>query len=115
LLSGGSAEQIAAWVPQLASGEVIITPAWLEPDNSFGPKGVEVAASADGDGFSISGTKQHVYFASSAQRLLVLARTGTEADAIDLFLVDPAAPGVTVSQRTSISSDTQYRVDFDGV
>ena len=115
ILTGGSAEQIAEWVPKLASGEAIFTPAWTEPDNGFGPKGVQVEAVADGDGFTITGTKQHVYFASSAQRLIVLARTGAEPTAIDLFLVDPAAEGVTLTQKMSISSDTQYRVDFAGV
>jgi alkylation response protein AidB-like acyl-CoA dehydrogenase len=115
LLTGGSAEQIGEWVPKLASGEVIFTPAWNEPDNGFGPKGVQVEAVASGDGFTITGTKQHVYFASSAQRLIVLARTGTEPTAIDLFLVDPTADGVTLTQKMSISSDNQYRVDFDGV
>lgn len=115
ILTGGSAEQIAEWVPKLASGEAIFTPAWTEPDNGFGPKGVQVDAVADGDGFTITGTKQHVYFGSSAQRLIVLARTGAEPAAIDLFLVDPAADGVTLTQKMSISSDTQYRVDFAGV
>ena len=115
ILTGGSAEQIAEWVPKLASGEAIFTPAWTEPDNGFGPKGVQVEAVADGDGFTITGTKQHVYFGSSAQRLIVLARTGAEPTAIDLFLVDPAADGVTLTQKMSISSDTQYRVDFAGV
>ncbi len=115
ILTGGSAEQIAEWVPKLASGEAIFTPAWTEPDNGFGPKGVQVEAVADGDGFTITGTKQHVYFGSSAQRLIVLARTGAEPAAIDLFLVDPAADGVTLTQKMSISSDTQYRVDFAGV
>jgi len=115
ILGGGDQAQIDAWVSKLASGEAIITPAWLEPDNGFGPKGVEVRAEADGDGFSITGTKQHVYFGSSAQRLIVLARTGDDAEAIDLFLVDPAADGVTLTQKMSISSDTQYRLDLDGV
>ena len=115
ILTGGSAEQIAEWVPKLASGEAIFTPAWTEPDNGFGPKGVQVEAVADGDGFTITGTKQHVYFASSAQRLIVLARTGAEPTAIDLFLVDPSGDGVTLTQKMSISSDTQYRVDFAGV
>lgn len=115
LLAGGSDDQIAEWVPKIAAGEAILTPAWLEPDNGFGPKGVQVRAVADGDGFTISGTKFHVYFASSAARLVVLARTGDEAEAVDLFLVDPSADGVTLTQKMSISSDTQYRVDLDGV
>ena len=111
----GRTQQRAEWLPPLASGEAIITPAWLEPDNGFGPAGVQVRAEADGDGFLISGTKRHVAFASSAQRLLVLARTGDGENDVDLFLVDPQAAGVTLTQKMSISSDTQYRVDLDGV
>ncbi|MEZ5320942.1 MAG: acyl-CoA dehydrogenase [Microthrixaceae bacterium] len=114
-MSGGSAAQVDEWVPKLASGEAIITPAWLEPDNGFGPRGVQMRAGADGEGFSLSGTKFHVYFGSAADRLLVLARTGDAPEAVDLFLVDPSAAGVTLDQRMSISSDTQYRLDLDGV
>ena len=115
IVAAGTDEQIAEWAPKLASGEAIIVPAWLEPDNGFGPKGVQVRAEAAGDGFTITGTKFHVYFGAAADRLLVLARTGDDAEAIDLFLVDPNAAGVTLSQRMSISSDTQYRLDLDGV
>jgi len=74
-----------------------------------------VAATASGDGFVLSGTKMHVQFASSADRMVVLARTGPGDTDVDLFLVDPAASGVTLTQKMSISSDTQYRVDLDGV
>ncbi|MGB6059878.1 MAG: acyl-CoA dehydrogenase family protein [Microthrixaceae bacterium] len=115
IVRGGSEGQKNEWLPRIAKGETIFTPAWLEPDNGFGPRGVQVRAQADGDGFVINGVKQHVYFGSSAERLVVLARTGDGEGDIDLFLVDSKADGVTLSQRMSISSDTQYRVDFDGV
>ncbi len=115
IVRGGSEGQKNEWLPRIAKGETIFTPAWLEPDNGFGPRGVQVRAQADGDGFVINGVKQHVYFGSSAERLIVLARTGDGERDIDLFIVDPKADGVTLSQRMSISSDTQYRVDFDGV
>lgn len=115
IVRAGSEDQKNEWLPRIAKGETIFTPAWLEPDNGFGPRGVQVRAQADGDGFVINGVKQHVYFGSSAERLVVLARTGDGERDIDLFLVDPKADGVTLSQRMSISSDTQYRADFDGV
>jgi alkylation response protein AidB-like acyl-CoA dehydrogenase len=76
---------------------------------------VAVRATADGDGFTISGTKQHVLFASAAAALVVLAGTGDGAEDVDLFLVPTDAPGVTLSQQMSISSDTQYRVVLDWV
>ena len=99
----------------IAAGTEILTPAWLEPENSFGPRGVEMIAEPSGDGFRVSGTKRHVAFASSATRLIVIARTGDAERDIDLFLVDPGAEGISMEQKMSISSDTQYDVTFDGV
>ena len=59
-------EQKASWLPRIVTGEAILTPAWLEPENGFGPTGVQVRAVADGDGFVLSGTKRHVAFAHAA-------------------------------------------------
>ncbi|MGH9138569.1 MAG: acyl-CoA dehydrogenase family protein [Acidimicrobiales bacterium] len=111
LLAGGSTDQQREWLPLIASGDAILVPAWLEPDGGFGPVGVKLQAERGGDGFVLSGTKRHVPFASSATRLVVLARAGD----VGLFLVDPAASGVTLTQQFSVASDTQYRVDLDDV
>ena len=78
--------------------------AWLEPSGGFGPNGVQLAATADGDGWRLDGVKRHVGFARAADRLLVLART---AEGPSLLLVDPQAAGVTLTQLMTISSDTQ--------
>jgi alkylation response protein AidB-like acyl-CoA dehydrogenase len=115
LARAGSEEQKQEWLPRVVSGEAILTPAWLEPENGFGPQGVQVRAVPDGDGFLISGAKRHVAFAQAATALVVLARTGDGPADVDLFLVDPTASGVTLTQQMSIASDTQYRVDLDGV
>jgi alkylation response protein AidB-like acyl-CoA dehydrogenase len=115
LALAGSGEQKQGWLPRLVTGEAILTPAWLEPENGFGPKGVQVRAVPDGDGFLITGTKRHVAFARAATGLVVLARTGDAPGDVDLFMVDPAAAGVTLTQQMTIASDTQYRVDFDRV
>ncbi|MGO8870798.1 MAG: acyl-CoA dehydrogenase family protein [Acidimicrobiales bacterium] len=115
LATSGSTDQKQEWLPRIVTGEAILTPAWLEPEQGFGPKGVQVRAVPDGDGFTITGTKRHVAFARAANRLAVLARTGDAPTDVDLFLVDPASAGVTLTQQLSIASDTQYRVDLDGV
>jgi alkylation response protein AidB-like acyl-CoA dehydrogenase len=115
LALAGDAEQQQEWLPKIASGAAVLTPAWLEPGGGFGPRGVQVRAVAVGDGFSISGTKRHVTFAGAADRLVVLARTGDGPADVDLFLVDPAGEGVTLTQRFSIASDTQYDVTLEGV
>lgn len=115
ILRAGSDSQRSELLPAIASGETIVAPAWLEPDNSYGPRGVQMRAEADGDGFVLSGTKVLVRFAAAADRLLVLARTGDGDGDVDLFLVDRDAPRVSVEQRFSVSSDAQFRVGFDGV
>ncbi len=115
LVGAGSDAQKQEWLPRIVTGEAILSVAWLEPDNGFGPRGVQMRAEPNGDGFTLSGTKRHVAFASSASRLLVLARVGPSPLDIDVFLVDPTAAGVTLTQQMTIGSDTQYRIDFDGV
>jgi alkylation response protein AidB-like acyl-CoA dehydrogenase len=115
LAAAGSEAQKDRWLRPVSAGETIVTPAWLEPENGFSARGVEARAVADGSGFTISGVKRHVAFASSADRLLVLVRTGDAADAVDLFLVDPSSAAVTMRQQFSIASDTQYEVTFSGV
>jgi alkylation response protein AidB-like acyl-CoA dehydrogenase len=117
LAAGGTDDQKAQWLPQLVSGDAVLSVAWIEADGGFGPRGVQLRAvpDGDGDGFVLTGDKRHVAFASSATRLVVLARTGDADDAVDLFLVDPGAAGVTLTQQFTVASDTQYRVDLDGV
>jgi alkylation response protein AidB-like acyl-CoA dehydrogenase len=116
LAAAGSSAQSAQWLSGIASGQSILTPAWLEPENGYTSRGVEMRAVPDGDhAFRLSGVKLHVAFASAAERLVVLARTGDEPEAVDLFLVDPSAPGISLRQQFSIGSDTQYEVTFDGV
>ena len=94
------------WLPKIAGGEAILTPAWLEPDGGFGPAGVRAVIA----GGTVTGVKRHVLFAGAATRLLVLAREG---DDIVLALVDPAGPGVTLTHQMTVASDTQYRVELN--
>ncbi len=108
----GSEEQRALWMPRIATGEAIVVPAWLEPNNGFSPAGVQATARTDGDGVVLDGVKWHVPFASSAERFLVLARGPA---GIDLFLVDPSSPGVSLEQQLTIGSDTQYAVTLSSV
>src|SRR3954470_23373738 len=40
LLAAGSDEQKAEWLPRIVAGDAILSTAWLEPRNGFGPLGV---------------------------------------------------------------------------
>src|SRR5690606_6679920 len=60
LLAAGSEDQKKAWLPRIASGDAILTPAWLEPERGYGEAGVALKATPDGDGFKLSGRKRLV-------------------------------------------------------
>jgi alkylation response protein AidB-like acyl-CoA dehydrogenase len=115
LSAAGSDAQKEQWLRPVATGSAILTAAWLEPENGFSARGVEARAEVAGSGFRLNGVKRHVTFASAADRLVVLARTGDAPEAVDLFLVDRAASGVALRQQFSISSDTQYEVTLTDV
>ncbi len=115
LARAGGGDLKSRWIPRMVTGEAILTPAWLEPENGFGPRGVQLRARPDGDGFTLTGVKRHVGFAAAATRLVVLARTGDGTRDVDLFVVDPGGPGVSLAQQRTIGSDAQYQVVLDGV
>ena len=112
LIEAGSEDQKKAWLPKIAEGDAILTPAWLEPERGFGEVGVALQAKATSDGFSLTGRKRSVSYASSADRLIVLARTDA---GVDLFLVDPASKGVSMKQLLSMGREPQYQIDFADV
>ena len=117
VIEAGTPTQQDEMLGLIASGEAIATVAWLEPGGGYKPRGVQLSAraAADSDGFVLDGSKAHVAFAAAADLLIVLARTGNGDADIDLFMVPADASGLSIEQRMSISSDTQYLVTFDRV
>src|SRR6266404_5106470 len=115
LLRAGDDEQKQSWIARIASGDAIVTAAWLEPGNGFGARGVQTRARTDGDDLVLDGVKLHVPFARAATAMIVLARTGDVDNDVDLFLVDPSAAGVTMQQQVTLASDCQHEVTLSGV
>jgi len=111
LLRAGTEEQKRAWLPRIASGDAIVTTAWLEPGNGFGARGVQARA----EGSVLTGRKWLVPFATAATALLVLARTGDADTDVGVFLVDRNAPGLSMEQQKTLASDCVYEVKLDGV
>ena len=109
----GSAAQKREWLPRIAIGEAIVTPAWLEPGNGFSSDGVQMAAGESAKGYRLNGTKFCVPFARAAHALLVLARN--TSGGIDAVLVDTLTPGVELTQLKTLGGDAQYEVVFRDV
>ena len=86
------------------------------PRTAISPAASRCGPRPRASGFRLSGVKRHVAFAvgapigSSCWPARVRRPT-----TVDLFLVDPAAVGVTLRQQFTISSDTQYEVTFTDV
>ncbi|MBX6389911.1 MAG: acyl-CoA/acyl-ACP dehydrogenase [Frankia sp.] len=111
----GTAEQRQAWLPGIASGEKIVTVALAEPRNSdaAAPRATTATpAGDDGSGWRLSGVKTAVPFATVAAALLVPASTETGPA---VFLVDPAAPGVTIEPQVTTARELVGLVRFDDV
>jgi alkylation response protein AidB-like acyl-CoA dehydrogenase len=106
LLATGSDEQKQAWLPRIASGDAIVTVAWLEPSSGFGIGAIKTRAREQQGQWQLDGVKWHVPFAKAANAMVVLARTGDEN--IGVFLVDAA--DVEMTQQLTLGSDTQYEV-----
>src|SRR5690606_8857107 len=111
----GSAAQQAEWLPAIAAGEAVLTPAFLEPEGSFRATGIQLRADPVAGGYCLNGSKYFVGYAAAAERLLTLVRSGPGAEDIDILLVDPRAPGVTLTRTESHALDPRYLVEFTDV
>jgi len=76
LVKGGTEEQKRAWLPKLASGEVMNAVAVTEPDYGSDVAGVKTTARRERDGWVVNGVKTWCTFAARADALMLLARTG---------------------------------------
>ena len=114
VLEAADPDQRRAILPRVARGEVILTVAITEPNASWGPQGVTLAARRTGDRYRLDGVKLHVADATVATHLVVAGRTGEGPDDLGLLLVAAATPGVRVRALPGFLS-SQCEVVLDGV
>ena len=94
----GSEEQKGRFLPAIARGELIATPAHLEAKGSWKRDGIAMAARKSGAGFVLEGDKLFVNDAHVADFFLVAARTGGKrGGGVTLFAIDAKRPGITVT------------------
>ncbi len=98
LRHGATPEQRAALIPEIASGELRLALAHMEPQSGWNAFDVRTTAKKGAQDYVIDGEKGLVLNGDSAQKLIVLARVSgkqRDVDGLGLFLVDGDAPGVT--------------------
>lgn len=106
VLAGGSDEQKAAVLPQVAAGELVMTLAQAEKSGRYDAGGIGLPATARGGDFVLSGEKLFVPDAHVADQMVVAARTGSPdapaEEGITLFLVDAKSPGIEITQLKTV-------------
>jgi alkylation response protein AidB-like acyl-CoA dehydrogenase len=113
LIHSGDDAAKAELLPGIASGETIATLAFTEESGRWDEAGITMEATADGDGWTLSGTKMYVLDGHIASLVLVAART---ANGVSLFRVDGDAAGLTrTALATMDMTRKQARLEFDGV
>jgi alkylation response protein AidB-like acyl-CoA dehydrogenase len=117
ILENGTNEQKKEFLPRIARGELIITPALMEAEGTLDAAGIAIKATAKGDDFVVNGTKLFVEMAHVADYFILAARTksGAAEDGITLFLVDAKSKGVTCEVIPTIAHDKLCEVKFKDV
>ncbi|MDK3018816.1 acyl-CoA dehydrogenase family protein [Pseudodonghicola flavimaris] len=102
IIIDGTPEQKQAYLPKLASGEMIASFALTEPDAGSDAGALRTSARRDGDHFVLNGTKRFITNAPRAGLFTVFARTepgSRDAAGISAFLVEAGTPGLSLGPR----------------
>jgi (2S)-methylsuccinyl-CoA dehydrogenase len=98
LVAGGTEAQKRAWLPRIASGELMAGIMVTEPDFGSDVAGVKVTAKPTDGGWLVNGVKTWATFAGRADVLMLLARTDPDPTkghrGLSVFIVEkPRAEG----------------------
>ncbi len=97
----GTDAQKQAWLPKLASGEVIASFALTEPEAGSDAASLRTTAIRDGTDYVVNGTKRFITNANRAGMFTLLARSDPSkpgASGISAFIVPAGTPGISVGK-----------------
>ena len=129
ILAGGTADQKAQWLPKLASGEILPTAVFTEPNtgSDLGSLRTRAARNAAGD-YEITGNKTWITHAARTHVMTLLARTDSETTdyrGLSMFLAEKTpgteaepfpTPGMTGGEIEVLGyrGMKEYELAFDG-
>jgi alkylation response protein AidB-like acyl-CoA dehydrogenase len=118
ILTFGTDEQRSRFVPPLARGEVIGAFALTETEAGSDAGSLRTTATPDGEGWTISGTKQFISTARFAGTLLVFARTDPDtpgAKGVSAFILDADHIRVTgEEEKLGLNSSVTNSIAIEG-
>jgi alkylation response protein AidB-like acyl-CoA dehydrogenase len=121
ILLGGTAEQKARLLPDLASGKKLIAFALTEPEAGSDVAAARTRAARDGDDYVIDGAKRFITNGSVAGVISVFAVTQPDAPKhkrLSCFAVEVPTPGFSVARlehKLGIRGSPTAELSFEGV
>jgi alkylation response protein AidB-like acyl-CoA dehydrogenase len=112
LLLAGSEDQKRRFLPKLASGELVLALAQVEPGNWYGVTDIKAKAEKTNEGFILSGIKHFVENAHMADYIICIAQTDNGPT---LFLVEKDSKGVSIKPFESLGYEKHCTVLFSDV
>jgi (2S)-methylsuccinyl-CoA dehydrogenase len=88
---GGTPEQKRKWLPKIASGEILPTAVFTEPNTGSDLASLKTRATREGDVYRVTGNKTWITHAARADLMTLLARTGKPEDGyrgLSMFLAE---------------------------
>jgi len=99
ILMDGTEAQKRQYLPQVASGDLIMSFALTEPDAGSDSAALKTRAEADGDFYILNGGKRFITNAPRAGAFTLMARTGgPSASGISAFIVPADLPGLSLGK-----------------
>ncbi|MFB2530645.1 acyl-CoA dehydrogenase family protein [Paracoccus sp. p3-h83] len=128
ILCGGTEDQKAQWLPKLASGEVLPTAVFTEPNTGSDLGSLRTRATRVGDDWEVTGNKTWITHAARTHVMTLLARTDpatTDYRGLSMFLAEKTpgtdeapfpTPGMTGGEIEVLGyrGMKEYELGFDG-
>ena len=128
ILCGGTDAQKSHWLPRIASGEILPTAVFTEPNTGSDLGSLRTRATKVGDDYEVTGNKTWITHAARTHVMTLLARTDPESSdykGLSMFLAEKTpgtdenpfpTPGMTGGEIEVIGyrGMKEYELGFDG-
>ena len=128
IICGGTEEQKAKWLPALASGEILPTAVFTEPNTGSDLGSLRTRAVKNGEDYEVTGNKTWITHAARTHVMTLLARTDPETTdyrGLSMFLAEKEpgtdeapfpTPGMTGGEIEVLGyrGMKEYELAFDG-
>jgi alkylation response protein AidB-like acyl-CoA dehydrogenase len=116
----GSENQRGFFLPKIAKGEILFSYGITEPDAGSNAAAARTTAVAQGDNYTINGTKMFITGADYADYCITLSRTDENMPkhkGLTVFIVDTKCKGYTASplNKLGVKGSSACEVSFDDV